>query len=287
MEADRAMQTGLDEVRELIASALRRSTLGPLLPEIATLVASGKMLRSRMALRLGPAAGASHPTVLHAAAAIEMIHGASLLHDDVIDGASLRRGNATFWVESGTSGAILLGDLLYCRGIALSGQVEEGRLMGILVDRAAEMCDAESEQELLLRGAAPSWEKCVSIARRKTGALFAFVGRAVGGRDPALADALEAAAYDIGTAYQIADDLLDASGNEALSGKTLGTDRARHKLTAATCVVEGAPEPRGFIRSLCDGASARLQPWPAARTAWDALVAEEFAPSIDAFTART
>jgi len=145
------MQEGLKEVREAIVASLRQTSLGPMLDELRELVASGKMLRARLALYIGQKAGAPHAVVTHAAAAIEMIHAASLLHDDVIDGAILRRGASAFWAQRGASGAILLGDLLYCRAIMLIEAVAGGILTPVLVQKVAEMCDAEAQQELLLR----------------------------------------------------------------------------------------------------------------------------------------
>lgn len=279
------LESQLDGVRRLIQECLHTTSLGPLLPDIVKLVGSGKMLRARLAIQLGDANGTDPDTILHAGAAIEMIHGASLLHDDVIDGASLRRSDSTFWIERGTSAAILLGDLFYCRAIGLIGNVCNGALTPVLVSKAGEMCDAEAEQELLLRGAEATWEKSVSIARRKTGSLFAFVGRAAGGNDPTLSAALEEASYKIGTAYQIADDLLDAWGDEETAGKTLGTDHGRQKMTAASELPPDSPDPRLFIDELVNSAESMIEPWPELQIAWNAYFENEIQPAIDRFTA--
>ena len=276
------LESQLDGVRRLIRECLYATSLGPVIPDLGKLVGSGKMLRSRLAMLIGTAAGTDHDVLEHAAASIELIHGASLLHDDVIDGASLRRGEPSFWTERGTSGAILLGDLFYCRAIGLSGNVAGGALMPVLVEKAGEMCDAESEQELLLRGKEATWEQCVSIARRKTGSLFAFVGYAAGGKDETLCRALEEAAYAVGTAYQIADDLLDVSGNDEMAGKTLGTDREREKVTAASVSPEGSAEE--VIDEMLALSVGLLKPWSPVEDAWNSFLSTEIRPAVAKFT---
>jgi len=146
------------------------------------------------------------------------------------------------------------------------------------------MCDAETRQELILRGATPTWERCLEIANGKTGSLFAYVAGACGGPDPECRAACEASGYDVGTAYQIADDLLDATGNEALSGKTLGTDDARGKITAVTALAPGNPDPVAFIENLLAESTSRLAPWPAVQAAWTELLETEIRPAMSTYT---
>lgn len=287
LENDRPFTTCealLDAVRDRLKASLHATSLGAAHPEITDLVGNGKMLRSRLAYHLGHATGASPGRMLRAAAAIELIHGASLLHDDVIDGASLRRGASAFWVAAGTSGAILLGDLFYCRAILVAGDAGDHALARLLVEKAGEMCDAESRQELLYRGTEPTWDRCLEIARDKTGSLFAFVAAACGGPDAACVAACEASGYDVGTAYQLADDLLDASGDTALSGKTLGTDAGRDKITAVTAMAD-APQgdPAAEVWGLLDRSLERLAPWPRVRDCWAALIDSELRPAMARF----
>jgi geranylgeranyl pyrophosphate synthase len=162
-----------------------------------------------------------------------MIHTASLLHDDVIDGGLLRRGMPTFWVEKGSAGAILLGDLLLFKAIDLICRVAGGRYTHDLVILTGEVCEAESEQELLLDGEDSHLDLCQSIARRKTGALFAFAAMLGGNGDTNREASLKEAGYLLGTVYQLADDILDTRKEDAQSGKTLGTDAARGIVSAA------------------------------------------------------
>lgn len=272
----------LEGVRDCMAKSVGSTPIGRLVRDSNGLLGSGKMLRSRMAWHLGSRASVSPVVLTHAAAAVELIHAASLLHDDVIDGGLLRRCAPTFWRKNGIPGAILLGDLLLFKAVDLTCQVEDGRLTHRLVQLTGEVCEAESEQELILRGRESSWSTCLSIARRKTGALFAFIGFSCAGHDEALQAALQEAGYLVGTAYQISDDVLDVAGDESISGKTLGTDAARRKGTAVTATPAACHDPIAFIRAAPEEAAALLAPWPAVLAGWRRFMAEDMQPALDA-----
>jgi geranylgeranyl pyrophosphate synthase len=230
---DALVAAHLHGVQDLMVQAMEETSLKRLLSDVRTLTGfGGKMLRSRLAFRMGTATGADPDVLLHGSAAVEMIHTASLLHDDVIDGGLLRRGMPSFWVEKGSAGAILVGDLLLFKAIDLMCRVADGRYTHDLVKLTGEVCEAESEQELMLDGSQSELEVCQSIARRKTGALFAFAAMIACGNDPVRSAALKESGYLVGTVYQLADDLLDAR-EDAEAGKTLGTDEARGIVSAA------------------------------------------------------
>lgn len=270
----------LEDVRTLMADSLADTVLCRLSPDCKSLVASGKMLRSRLAFRVGPSADVPHRTLLYASAAVEMIHAASLLHDDVIDGGYLRRGVPTFWVERGVPGAILVGDLMLFKALDIVSEVEDGRLTRRLIKLTGEVCDAESEQELLLRNTEPTWENCVKIARRKTGALFAFAAFACGGEDERLSAALGESGYIIGTAYQLADDILDARGNAEQSGKSHGSDEARNKTTAVTSNPDNHYDPVVYVENLCRQAEENLEDWPDVKRAWRDFMTRDMQPAL-------
>jgi len=201
---------------------------------------------------------------------VEIIHGASLLHDDVIDGGLLRRGAPTFWKKHGTNGAILLGDLLVLEGLNLLVKVDRTDLLQELINMAAHVCRSEVEQELILRGTPGTWEECEQIARAKTGSLFAFAAAATAAPDAAgQLEALREAGFILGTAYQLVDDILDCSGNEELSGKTLGKDQERGKTTAITATKNAPEDPAKYVDSLLDASSAQLAAWPDLQHSWD------------------
>lgn len=270
----------LDEVRALMALSLSDTVLRHLASDCKSLVGSGKMLRSRLILRVGTAAQVPETTLVHAAAAVEMIHAASLLHDDVIDGGYLRRGVPTFWVERGIPGAILVGDLMLFKALDIVSEVEETRLTRQLIRMTGEVCDAESEQELLLRNTEATWDNCVRIARRKTGALFAFAAYACGGADEKLSAALNEAGYVIGTAYQLADDILDAKGSSEISGKSHGSDEARNKTTAMTANGDNLHDPVAYVENLCQRASELLAPWPSVQAGWNDFMTRDMQPAL-------
>lgn len=270
----------LNDVRELMAESLARTVLSRISSAPESLFGNGKMLRSRLIFHVGQAAAIPYRTQLHAAAAVEMVHAASLLHDDVIDGGYLRRGVPTFWVERGISGAILVGDMMLFKAVELTCEVEEARITRLLVKLTGEVCDAESEQELVLRGKPANWDNAISIARRKTGALFAFAAGACGGSDVPLITSLTESGYAIGTAYQLADDILDATGTEQASGKSMGSDEARGKTTAATADPSLKSQALDFVERLCSQAESALMPWPDVARGWQAFMEQDMRPAL-------
>jgi geranylgeranyl pyrophosphate synthase len=267
----------LDQVRGLMVRSMEETTLRTMLPDAGALVGfGGKMLRSRLAYRLGNATGVSSNILLHGSAAVEMIHTASLLHDDVIDGGVLRRGMPTFWVEKGSAGAILVGDLLLFKAIDLMCRVADGAHTHDLVKLTGEVCEAESEQELILDGTESKLDVCQSLARRKTGALFAFAALIAGGATSARRSALKEVGYLVGTAYQLADDILDTRA-DAHSGKTLGTDAARGIVSAANL---DRDQLRVHLDSLILKATSLLQNDPEARGGLEDYLELDFQPAI-------
>ncbi len=228
---------------------------------------SGKMLRTRMAARLAESYHEENDveTLITVSAATELVHTASLCHDDVIDHALLRRGFPTAWRVTSPSGAILMGDLLFCEAIDLIGELPENDYLTVFISKIREICVAEFEQEIVRRDSLPDKDTCIRVARGKTGPLFAFIGHVCGGRIPALSSALEEAGYLIGTAYQIADDLLDTTGNENGAGKTLGTDLKRGKFTLAHAASDDRGMIYGSILDLCMKALDCVVAWPEIR----------------------
>jgi len=262
----------LKKVQSTMLDCLRETNLAKLLPGNKNLLGNGKMLRSRLVLTIGGANGIDEQILINAAAAVDIIHGASLLHDDVIDGGILRRGAPTFWKKYGVNGAILFGDLLVFKGLNLLTEVNRLDLLQELVDMSIHVCRSEVEQELILRGSPGSWEECELIARAKTGALFAFAAVAGGAKETGQVEALREAGFILGTAYQLADDVLDASGNEAVSGKTLGTDNKRGKTTAITATKNAPADPIDYIYGLLDRSADQLASWPLLYDAWNAFL---------------
>lgn len=268
----------LKEVRSLMASCLAETSIRDLVAELAALF-SGKMLRSRLTLHLGAASGAEYWHRLKCAAAVEMVHAASLLHDDVIDGGILRRGAPAVWVQKGIPAAILLGDLLVFKAMELVRSLPDPSVSDLLIRLTGEMVEGEVEQELVLRGATPDLSTCLRNARRKTGPLFAFAAAAAGA--PEQRSALLEVGYLAGTAYQLSDDILDARGDPEMAGKTLGLDAARNKNTCARPDAFSEIDPIAYVHGLCEQATSLLAPWPRMQNAWQNYLASELRPALD------
>ena len=277
----------LSRWREDVIETIRQNLLGTSLASISDhlmgAVASGKMIRSRIAGRLQRAVGLPRAYLLGMSASVEMLHSASLLHDDVVDGARLRRGAPAFWTQKGTSGALLLGDLLMCRAMSLAAEWGSLDLTRALIRLLEAVCDSEAEHELILRGERLSWDKCVDIARRKTGSLFAYITAACGRSDTKLREALHRAGLDVGTAYQLADDVYDAYGDTLTSGKPLRNDSAAGKVTVAALWAEAGMDPRDRIEELCWGSSDYLADWPLVQQAWAVFVERDLRPALNCF----
>ncbi len=244
------------------------------------------MLRGRLVLQVGAANGTADQSLSRLAAAVELLHGASLLHDDVVDGGTERRHAPALWVSEGTKAAVLIGDLMLSVALLIVEQ-EAARHLPVLIRALREMCDAEAEQEFSRNAHLDSWEDCVRIARQKTGSLFGFAAACASGNDSALANALELAGRDLGTAYQLADDMLDVHADPTLAGKSLGTDAATGKLTAVGASSVAGVDPSDAIAALLDSAEAALSEWPAVQEKWRDYVAHTIQPLVDQFTRAT
>lgn len=268
-------------VKQAMIDSLKDTNISKLLPNNKNLMGNGKMLRSRLALAIGNANGIDEGIIVNAAAAVDIIHGASLLHDDVIDGGVLRRGAPTFWNKYGVNGAILFGDLLMFKALSLLTGVGRHDLLQELIDRTGEVCRSEVEQELILRGAPGTWQECEDVARYKTGSLFAFAAVAGSNLQPDQVNALREAGFMLGIAYQLADDVLDASGNEEVSGKTLGTDDARGKTTAITATENAPEDPVAYIYALLYTSAEQLVAWPEIKDAWDGFLNVTMKPVLN------
>jgi geranylgeranyl pyrophosphate synthase len=195
----------------------------------ATISAGGKRLRPLLVfLAAGDATdSAAEERLLRAAVAVELIHSASLVHDDVLDAAALRRGLPTVVAAAGRTMATATGDLLFSRAfaeLAAGGEMEDVRALSAAASALA-------RGELIQR--ADAWDPAIPLARYlhrcelKTGSLFEAacrLGALGGGADRQLADALGLFGRRIGLAFQLLDDVLDVSGPSARTGKPRGTD---------------------------------------------------------------
>ncbi len=234
---------------------------GPLLAEHAgaTIAAGGKRLRPLLVLLASGPPEEDADDVVRCAAAVELVHSATLVHDDVLDAAELRRGRPTVWATGGRELAVAVGDLLFSRAfaeLALTGSLDAVRALS----RAS---SALADGELLQREDA--WDARVSVERYlrrcelKTAALFeASCVLGAGAGTPGGVDELGRFGRTIGLAFQLLDDVLDVSGPAARTGKPRGTDLLDGTVTLPLILArERDPELAQLdLRSVRDAAAA-------------------------------
>ena len=245
-----------ERLRAAVARRMISSLNGCLsLPGHASLAAvtRGKMLRALLTMRLGRALSSDGRRILDCAAAVELAHFASLLHDDLIDGDTSRRGKPALWIARGPRYAVLAGDYLVSRAIRMIHRSAPD-LLGLFSETIAEMCEAEFEQEIFGRRARLEEHRLAKISERKTGSLFGFAAACAAEKAGALRNALEKAGRIVGTAYQIADDSRDGE---------------RHKRS----------EPAGMVHRMARSALSTLGRWPAAGRALETYLSADFLPS--------
>ena len=242
---DPQVPVSLDSIRAPIASDLRRvdevirlrlDSDVILIRTIAHyIVASGgKRLRPALVLLAANAFGAEGGAKHELAAVIEFIHTATLLHDDVVDESSLRRGRKTANAEFGNAASVLVGDFLYSRAFQMIVEAGSLRVMRVLADATNVIAEGEVLQLLNVRDADTDEEKYLRVIRYKTAKLFEAatqVGAILGGAKSEAESALAEYGMHLGTAFQLIDDVLDYSGSLHETGKNLGDDLAEGKPT--------------------------------------------------------
>jgi octaprenyl-diphosphate synthase len=219
--------------------ALIRHRLGSdvvLVNQVAEHIVSGggKRLRPMLLLLAARALGHEGPDARQLAAVVEFIHTATLLHDDVVDESDLRRGRKTANAVFGNAASVLVGDFLYSRSFQLMVELERVEVMKILADTTNAIAEGEVLQLLHIRNPDTDEPAYLRVIERKTAVLFAAatrLGALLAGAGAAVQQALHDYGMALGYAFQIADDVLDYSADEAALGKHLGDDLAEGKAT--------------------------------------------------------
>ena len=201
--------------------------------------AGGKRLRPMLLLLAAAACGKRDDNgdgadAHQLAAVIEFIHTSTLLHDDVVDESDLRRGRSTANAVWGNAASVLVGDFLYSRSFQLMVELDSMQVQRILADTTNRIAEGEVLQLLHVRNPDTDEAAYQRVIERKTAVLFAAatrLGAYLAGADAATCDALHAYGLNLGYAFQIADDVLDYSADEAALGKHLGDDLAEGKAT--------------------------------------------------------
>jgi octaprenyl-diphosphate synthase len=236
----------LEEVERVLARTLKSRY-----ERIATVVDHvghyrGKRLRPALLLLSARACGRVTPAHHVLGAVVEMIHTATLVHDDVLDAATVRRHVATVNAEWGNHTSILLGDFLFTHAFHLSATLGDARACRIIGESTNRVCEGELCQGLECGNLALTEEEYLDIIDGKTAELIACcckLGALYSDVEPEIVDGLTRYGRRLGMAFQIADDLLDLVGEERTTGKSLGTDVAQKKLTLPLIwLFEQAPE---------------------------------------------
>lgn len=200
----------------------------------------GKRFRPLLVLLAGRAAGRLSEAHVKLGTVIELVHTASLIHDDVLDGASIRRSRPTLNRAWGTSHAVLLGDILFAHALQVAASFPTTEVCRTVADAARKTCTGEILQTGRRGDLQVSRDDYLRIVELKTAALFeasCLLGARLAGADDDRSAALGEYGRFMGRAYQIYDDCVDIFGDENQVGKSLGTDMATGKLTLPVIVM--------------------------------------------------
>lgn len=278
------------EVDRVIAARLDSGV--PLVAEVShhIIAAGGKRLRPALLLLVAGALGYREKRRFNLAAVVEFIHTATLLHDDVVDESTLRRGRATANVAFGNPASVLVGDFLYSRAFQMMVDAGQMRIMQILADATNVIAEGEVLQLMNMHDAALSEADYLRVIRSKTAKLFeasARIAAVLAGANERLESACAEYGQALGTAFQVIDDALDYDGEIDELGKNLGDDLREGKATLPLIVAmqrASAAQRRTIQRAIeqGDGDSDRLREIVAIVRATGALDATRAAAAAEA-----
>jgi octaprenyl-diphosphate synthase len=249
----RLVEADMGRVNQLIVARLDSPIR--LIPELAghLVAAGGKRVRPMLTLIAAQLCGYRGERHIRLAAAVEFIHSATLLHDDVVDQSELRRGLATANAIWGNKPPVLVGDFLFARAFQL--MVEDGSLavLAILANASAVIAEGEVAQLMTANDTETDEATYLRVVSAKTATLFAAaaqIGALVAERPEADARALCSYGENLGIAFQLTDDVLDYSAREVVLGKSLGDDFREGKVTLPVVLAfaRGSAEERRFWR---------------------------------------
>ena len=277
---DPGSAAALESIRDLVRGDLAAvdqairaglKSIVPLVDQVAEhiIAGGGKRLRPLLVVLAGRACGASGapaadgrgpqpPPHIQAAAFIEFIHTATLLHDDVVDMSALRRGRDTANEVFGNQASVLVGDFVYSRAFQMMAAVRSQRVIEIMAEATNVIAEGEVLQLMNARDPDTTEERYLEVIHRKTARLFqagAEVAAVVSGAPPDVQRALSRFGEHLGTAYQLVDDVLDYQSDPETRGKNLGDDLAEGKPTLP--LIHALRETDGPTRTLIRSAIER------------------------------
>ena len=226
--------------------------------------AGGKRMRPMLVIMFARALGFRGAEQHELAATVEFIHTATLLHDDVVDESSLRRGRQTANALVGNAASVLVGDFLYSRAFQMMGSVNRMRVLEVLADATNVIAEGEVLQLMNMHDPDIAVSEYLRVIRFKTAKLFeasARLGAVLADASSDVEEACSAYGRSLGTAFQLVDDLLDYEGNTAELGKNVGDDLREGKPTLPLLIAmeRGTAAERDLIRHAIEhGEVARL-----------------------------
>jgi octaprenyl-diphosphate synthase len=292
-----AAATGfLDDAMDRVDSVIhqRLASQVALIDQISQYIvnAGGKRIRPRLLLLFAEALGCRGQARYELAAAVEFIHTATLLHDDVVDESSLRRGRSTANALFGNAASVLVGDFLYSRAFQMMVSVNNMRVLEVLADATNTIAEGEVLQLMNMHDPDLAVDEYLRVIRFKTAKLFeasARLGAILGGAAPALEEACAAYGRSLGTGFQLVDDLLDYDGKSEELGKNVGDDLREGKPTLPLLIAmsRATPAEQALLRhSIEDGEVERLAEILAIVRRTGALEATRQAAEAEAQSAR-
>ena len=249
---------GMNSVNAVILDRMQSEI--PLIPALAghLIAGGGKRLRPMLTLAGAELVGYNGTRHHKLAAAVEFIHTATLLHDDVVDGSEMRRGKAAANIVFGNPATVLVGDFLFSRSFELMTEDGSLKVLKILSGASAIIAEGEVDQLTAQRKIETSEERYLSIIGSKTAALFAAASRIAavvaecGEREE---QALDDYGRNLGVAFQLVDDALDYDADAAQMGKDRGDDFREGKMTLPVILAyaRGSEEERAFWKAAISG----------------------------------
>lgn len=229
-------------------------------------ISGGKRIRPALVLLSSKMCGASSASAVQLGTVVEMIHTATLVHDDVIDGAELRRGRPSTNLRWGNHASVLAGDWLSTQAFKIALQERDFRILDILIELTQLLVEGELIQWGLLGRLNLTVQQYLGLVYRKTACLFescARLGAVLAGRDSETEQGLAEYGKNLGMAFQLVDDLLDFTASEEVLGKPVGSDLREGKVTLPLiyCLDRCTAAEQDKIAKVVEEGALQSVPW--------------------------
>ncbi|GAB4490974.1 MAG: polyprenyl synthetase family protein [Anaerolineales bacterium] len=250
------VQSGIKEVEALMRAQVDSNQHPDLKAALEHLMsAGGKRIRPTLGLLVGHMLGGSHEKLVILGASVEMLHTATLVHDDLIDGALLRRGTPTLNARWSPPATVLTGDFLFARAAKLAAETDYLPLMKLFAETLAIIVGGELTQMFAAHGSL-SRENYTQRIYAKTASLFemsTLAAAMISTEDESIRQAMKSYGYEIGMAFQIVDDILDYTGDQVAVGKPLGSDLLNGLVTLPAIYYAEAHPNDPDVRAIPEG----------------------------------